>query len=236
MRNLNGPPGSNDYTVGVAGTNDEGWGVWGDSNTYYGVVGTTDKGYAGVYGQGSEGTGVIGDSLNGWAGFFFGDVGITGKLQKPGGGFHIDHPLDPQDKYLNHSFVESPDMKNVYNGIAVLDDNGQAAVTLPDWFDTLNEDFRYQLTPIGAPAPQLHLAEEITHRTFRIAGGSPRQRISWQVTGNRKDPWARANPLSVEEPKPAVERGYYLHPELFGEDQALNIKAARFPKTARRGG
>ena len=100
---------------------------------------------------------------------------------KAGGGLHIDDPLDPQNKYLNHSFVESPDMKNVYDGIVVLDDSGQAAVTLPDWFDTLNQDFRYQLTPIGAPAPQLHLAEQNAHRTFRIAGGSPRQRISCAI-------------------------------------------------------
>jgi hypothetical protein len=164
-----------------------------------------------------------------------GDLKVDGTLTKAGGGFHIDHPLDPQNKYLNHSFVESSDMKNLYDGIAVLDDNGQATVTLPDWFDTLNEDFRYQLTPIGAPAPQLHLADEIAKRTLRIAGGSPRQRISWQVTGSRKDPWARTNPLSVEEAKAAVERGHYLHPQLFGADRALSIMAARFPKSARRG-
>jgi hypothetical protein len=162
------------------------------------------------------------------------DLDVYGTLTKRGGGFHIDHPLDPQNKYLNHSFVESSDMKNLYDGIAVLDDNGQAVITLPDWFDTLNEDFRYQLTPIGAPAPQLHVAEEIANRTFGIGGGSPRQRISWQVTGSRKDPWAKANPLSVEETKPAVERGHYLQPELFGADQALSIMAARLPKLARR--
>ena len=235
VRNLNGPPGSNYLTAGVHGINDEGYGVLGDSNTYYGVIGRTVNGYAGVYGGAQQGAGVIGYTNAGWAGIFFGDVQVTGNLHKAGGGFHIDHPLDPQNKYLNHSFVESPDMKNVYDGVAVLDDSGQAAVTLPDWFDTLNQDFRYQLTPIGAPAPQLHLAEEIAQRTFRIAGGSPRQRISWQVTGSRKDPWARANPLSVEEQKPAVERGHYLHPELFGEDQALNIMAARFPNVPRTG-
>jgi hypothetical protein len=163
------------------------------------------------------------------------DLNVNGTLTKSGGGFHIDHPLDPQSKYLNHSFVESSDMKNLYDGIAVLDDNGQATLTLPDWFDTLNQDFRYQLTPIGAQAPQLHLAEEIANRTFRIGGGSPRERISWQVTGSRKDPWARARRLSVEEPKPAVERGHYLHPELFGADRALTIMAARFPKLNRKG-
>ena len=233
------PPGSGGYTAGVHGISDAGWGVWGESNSYYGVIGEVGaNGEAGVYGKATNAVaGVIGCNTNpqGLAGVFFGSVNVTGTLQKGGGGFHIDHPLDPQNQYLNHSFVESSDMKNLYDGIAVLDDSGQATVTLPDWFDTLNENLRYQLTPIGAPAPQLHLAEEIAQGTFRIAGGSPRQRISWQVTGSRKDPWAKANPLSVEEPKPAVERGHYLHPELFGADQALSFMAARFPKMARGG-
>jgi len=106
VRNLNGPLGSNDYTAGVHGINDEGYGVLGESNTYYGVIGQTINGYAGVYGGGSGspyGAGVIGYSVNGWAGIFFGPVQVTGNLQKAGGGFHIDHPLDPQNKYLNHS-------------------------------------------------------------------------------------------------------------------------------------
>jgi len=234
------PPGSGSYTAGVHGISDAGWGVRGESNSYFGVVGEVGaNGEAGVFGSSNNAraAGVIGYNTNphGVAGVFFGNVHVTGTLQKDGGGFHIDHPLDPQNQYLNHSFVESSDMKNLYDGIAVLDDSGQATVTLPDWFDTLNENLRYQLTPIGAPAPQLHLAEEIAHGTFRIAGGSPRQRISWQVTGSRKDPWAKANRLSVEEPKPAVERGHYLHPELFGADQALSFMAARFPKMARGG-
>jgi hypothetical protein len=78
---------------------------------------------------------------------------------------------------MNHSFVESPEMKNVYDGVAVLDANGEASVMLPDWFEALNEGFRYQLTPVGAPAPQLHVADEIAHAQFRIAGGVPGQRV-----------------------------------------------------------
>ena len=51
-----------------------------------------------------------------------GKVKITGNLEKAGGSFKIDHPLDPANKYLYHSFVESPDMKNVYDGVVVLDE------------------------------------------------------------------------------------------------------------------
>jgi trimeric autotransporter adhesin len=56
-----------------------------------------------------------------------------GSLSKSGGGFRIDHPLDPAGKYLCHSFVESPDMKNVNDGSTVLDGQGRAEVVLPDW-------------------------------------------------------------------------------------------------------
>jgi hypothetical protein len=80
---------------------------------------------------------------------FNGDVLVTGYLEKQGGGFKIDHPLDPQNQYLNHSFVESPDMMNIYNGNVILDTNGEAWIELPDWFEALNQDFRYQLTAIG---------------------------------------------------------------------------------------
>jgi hypothetical protein len=54
-----------------------------------------------------------------------GNLLITGNLQKAGGQFKIDHPLDPANKYLSHSFVESPDMKNVYDGVVVLDNMGK---------------------------------------------------------------------------------------------------------------
>ena len=90
---------------------------------------------------------------------------ITGNLEKAGGSFKIDHPLDPANKYLCHSFVESPDMKNVYDGIVVLDRKGKAEIELPDWFGALNKDFRYQLTAIGAPGPNLYIAEEISEAT-----------------------------------------------------------------------
>jgi hypothetical protein len=79
-----------------------------------------------------------------------------------GGSFKIDHPLDPANKYLCHSFVESPDMKNLYDGVVVLDNKGKAVIELPDWFGILNKDFRYQLTDIGSPGPNLYIAEEIS--------------------------------------------------------------------------
>jgi hypothetical protein len=181
-----------------------------------GVVGTSDGG-TGVYGYSEDGSGVVGNSAAGAAGTFLGDVRVTGRLETSAGGFRVDHPLDPENKYLAHSFVESLDMKTVYDGVVVLDETGVAWVELPQWFEALNRDYRYQLTAIGAPAPRLHITEEISDSRFRVAGGEPGMKVSWQVTGIRKDKWAEANPLRVEQEKAAGERGRYQHPELHGE-------------------
>ena len=112
--------------------------------------------------------------------------------------FRIDHPLDPQNKYLYHASLESNEMANIYNGNVKLDKNGNAEVDLPDWFDALNENFRYQLTPVGAPGPNLYVASEVKNNQFKIAGGTAGMKVSWQVVGTRKDSYAIENPLQVE--------------------------------------
>jgi len=227
-----------------------------------GVVGRADGesatgvyGYAlgtssnGVYGHatGRSGIGVYayaggesGHAVYGWApvstayaGYFNGAVYISGPLTKPGGSFQIDHPLDPENKYLNHSFVESPDMMNIYNGNVVLDATGQAWVELPEWFEALNKDYRYQLTCIGGFA-QVYIAQEISDSRFKIAGGNPGMKVSWQVTGIRQDPWAEANRIPVEEDKAADERGFYLQPEAYGQPEEKGIEWGRNPEMMQR--
>ena len=106
-------------------------------------------------------------------------------------------------------------MKNIYDGVATLDDNGAAVVELPDWFEALNQDFRYQLTAIGASMPDLYIAQEDQGQPLRIAGGAPGTKVSWQVTGIRHDPYADAHRIPVEEDKPADEKGHYLYPEVY---------------------
>jgi hypothetical protein len=134
-----------------------------------------------------------------------GNLAVTGTLTKGAGSFKIDHPLDPEHKYLSHSFVESPDMMNVYNGNVTLDADGRATVGLPVYFEALNRDFRYQLTAIGAPGPNLYIAEGVKQNRFRIAGGRAYARVSWQVTGIRHDAYAEEHRIKVEEDKAPAE-------------------------------
>ncbi len=160
----------------------------------------------------------------GLAGYFGGDVEITGNLTVNGiKSFKIDHPLDPANKYLYHYCIESDEPGNVYNGNAVLDDAGTAVVSLPDWFETLNRDFRYQLTPIGAPGPDLHIAREISGNRFTIGGGTPGMKVSWQVTGVRHDPAAEAQGAPVEVEKTVNERGKYMNPAVYGLPREMGV-------------
>ncbi len=135
---------------------------------------TSGSDAVGVYGEvsASGGRGVVGRAIhptgsnvgiygetaspNGYAGYFVGPVviqgplGVNGDLVVSGAKFfQIDHPLDPDSKWLRHA-VESPGMLNLYNGNVVLDENGESWVQLPDYFEALNQDFRYQLTAMGA--------------------------------------------------------------------------------------
>jgi hypothetical protein len=219
---------------GVAGLNDgTGYGVWGEAfgSAIDGVHGVSNNaagsGVAGVNFAGGDG--VYGGSVGGFAGYFGGDVNVTGNLSKGGGSFKIDHPLDPANKYLYHSFVESPDMMNLYNGNVTTDGQGNAVINLPDWFGALNRDFRYQLTVIGQFA-QAIVASEIANRQFTIRTDKPNVKVSWQVTGIRQDAWANAHRIPVEQLKPAGERGLYLHPELFGAPAGRGITARRHPE------
>ena len=150
----------------------------------FGVAGFTDTGAA-IDGR-------VAKHAAAWAGFFDGDVQITGTLFKGADAFKIDHPLEPETKFLSHSVVESPDMKNIYDGVAVFDEAGEVIVTLPDWFEALNEDFRYQLTPMGA-AFVPYVADEIAGNRLEIGGGIPGRKVSWQVTGIRHDAYANAH-------------------------------------------
>ena len=188
-------------------------------------VNVTTNGYGVIGWAGTTGAGVRGQGTT--AGEFAGNVTVSGTLSKGGGSFQIDHPLDPANKYLRHSFVESPDMMNVYNGNITLDESGEAWVALPDWFEALNRDFRYQLTAIGAPGPNLHVAAKVSGGQFKIAGGPPSGEVSWQITGIRQDAWANANRIVVEEEKQAEDRGYYLHPELFDQPAKMALPSVR---------
>jgi hypothetical protein len=235
--------------IGVYGEHSgaDGFGVYGHSSGGYGVRGHSQSG-VGVHARSEQWDGLVAISQSGFsdraavraiangnslAGKFEGDVDVTGNLSKGGGSFKIDHPLDPANKYLYHSFVESPEMMNIYNGVVALDAKGEAVVTMPDYFEALNRDFRYQLTCIGGFAP-VYVGAEIAGNQFKIAGGAAGLKVSWQVTGVRQDAFANKHRIPVEEEKSAALRGHYLHPSAFNQPEEKSIEWARHPEMMKR--
>ncbi len=220
--------GSENY--GVYGNSYDGVGVHGQSNNYRAVDGYSET-WDAVVGETNGGTSAYAiwgyhNNSNGYAGYFNGRVHVAGTLSKSAGTFKIDHPQDPANKYLVHSFVESPDMMNVYNGNATTDANGFATVELPGYFMSLNKDFRYQLTAIGTFA-QAIVSQEVANNKFVIQTDKPNVKVSWQVTGIRKDPYADQNRIVPEVEKEPENRGKYLNPEAYGLPKSMDVNGER---------
>jgi hypothetical protein len=221
--------------TGILGTSFSATGIrgttYGGTGTDAGVYGKSDAANSnGVIGEANNGTfayGVWGKSTSGYAGYFTGNVHVTGTCcMSAEGSFQIDHPQDPGNKYLNMAAVASPEMKDVYDGIVVTGANGEALVTMPSYFEALNRDFRYQLTVVGQFA-QAIVSSEIKDNRFTIKTDKPNVKVSWQVTGIRHDPYAEQHPITSEQAKPANERGFYLHPELYNQPDSKQIDNAR---------
>ena len=188
----------------------------GDAN--YGVY-ASGQGY-GVYAT-SPGVGIRASGA-GWAGYFAGNVYVSGSCIGCLGTYQIDDPLDPANKYLSEAGVASSKMLDLYTGHVTLDANGEAWVDMPAWFQSLNEDFDYQLTCVGGYAP-VYVAQEIENNRFKIAGGKPGMKVSWQVTGVRHDPYALQHPITAEQEKTGGEKGKYLYPTAYGQPESAGI-------------
>jgi hypothetical protein len=218
-----GVSGASTSSYGVAGSSSSSFGMTatsGSSDGFYALTNSTDPAKAAVRALAQSGA---------FAGIFQGNVSVSGTLSKGAGSFKIDHPLDPENKYLYHSFVESPDMKNIYDGNVTTDDNGEAVVDMPDYFEALNSDFRYQLTVLGTFA-QAIVAKKIKGNRFVIKTSAPNVEVSWQVTGIRQDAFANKHRIPVEEVKPEIERGYYLHPDAFDKPLSRGVEWVRNPE------
>ncbi len=196
------------------------------TGTNFGVVGRSEspsgRGVVGVA-EASTGTnyGVLGrtnSSANGWGVYAGGRLGASGTKS-----FQIDHPLRPETHFLNHFCIEAPEPYNLYRGTVTLDAQGEAWVQLPDYFEAINRDASYHLTPIGAAMPNLHVAVEIQGNRFKIAGGAPFKKVSWEVKAVRNDPWVQQYGYQTEQEKPKEYQGLYLHPELYGQPKERGI-------------
>lgn len=218
--NLRTSGGYGSYGIGHTGTVGEtnyqlGYGTYGRNYNAIGPLGNSvgayGLGYVGVWGDQSD--------VNGYSVYANGDFGAAGTKA-----FAIDHPLDPEHKYLKHYSIESNEVLNMYRGTIPFDGNGEATVTMPDYFNAVNANFSYQLTPIGGYAP-LFIKEKLNGGKFVIAGGTPGMEVSWTVYAERNDPYLQQHPesKSVEVNKEEWNQGKYLQPDLYGQPDSKRI-------------
>lgn len=223
--------------VGVEGTTPDGanYGRLGQTKT--GVQGVSDalngSGVVGRADAGSLAFGVWGRSTAGYAGYFSGDVQVTGNLASTAAGFLVDHPQDPTRRLLGQAYVASHEMLSVYSGNVTTGIDGRATVNLPGYVAALNEDFRYQLTVVGSFA-QAIVGQKVRDGRFTIRTSEPGVEVSWQVTGVRADAFARRNPFVAERSKKGAMAGRLLRPDLHGRGAADDVTAVRREARARR--
>jgi hypothetical protein len=210
------------------------------ANSQYGsgvAANTTGQNAAGVFGLATHTTGfnwgVYGRTYSGTNGF---GVFSDGRFGSSGTkSFQIDHPLDPENKYLSHYCAEGPEPQNIYNGLIALDAAGEAWVELPAYFASINREPRYTLTAVGAAMPNLHVAQEVDLAAapcrFRIAGGAAGGKVSWEVKAIRNDLWVQRYGAPVETDKTDEERGKYQRPELYGQPKEMGIWYHPEPET-----
>ncbi len=205
--------------IGVYGVSNSSIGVLGDSNTT-GVHGQAAGGGTGVLGTAFNGVGVYGFSTNGSAGYFEGFLHAD-SVSAAVKAFRIDHPLDPAGKVLEHSCVESDERLTVYAGTVTTDAAGEATIELPDYFEALNRDVRYQLTALADT--RTWVKREVAGNRFTLATSEPEQKVCWQVTGVRQDAYAKAHPLEVESRKSGREKGRFLNPLEHGQPEERGV-------------
>lgn len=213
---FNGVVGQTNYSSGYAiyGENYDNVAPLGDG------AGVAGRGYYGVFGE---------DRYNGTVAGAFG-VYSNGDFAASGGKlFQIDHPLDPENKFLRHFSIESNEVLNLYRGTAAFDANGEAVVELPDYFDAINRNISYQLTPIGGYAP-LFIKTKVQDGRFVIGGGAAGMEVSWTVVAERNDPYYQQHPdkRAVEIEKREGQKGKYLMPHLYGQPQEKGMFSQRY--------
>jgi hypothetical protein len=137
--------------------------------------------------------------------------------------FTMDHPLDPENKTLAHAAIESNEVMNLYSGNVTTDASGKVTVTLPDYFEAINKDFRYQLTVLGGTFAQAIISKEISNNKFEIATNQPNVKVSWEVKGVRNDARMKMNPFTAVQDKPAAQKGKYLDPKSHNQPESKGV-------------
>jgi hypothetical protein len=160
-------------------------GVLGTASDAPGVIGTSDV-RIGVYGFSAANAGVVGESVNSFAGFFAGNVVVTGTLTAGVKNAAVRFP-DGSQRVLH--CMESPEHWFEDFGAAKLA-RGRATVKLdPDFAKVIKRgDYHVFLTPRG-DCRGLYVRSQggASFEVRELAGGKSSVAFSYRIVGRRKD-------------------------------------------------
>ena len=157
---------------------------------------------------------------------------VTGSFSKGSGTFLIDHPLDPLNKNLQHSFAESPEMLNIYKGhnsttkgiannenlqdFQAYSSKAFVRIEMPNWFNALNgkniDDYEVTVSPYGKCGQLWADKNGLVKNYFEVYGDNDCE-FAWVVYGVRHDAFALGHPVIVESEKSAQDKGKCMHKE-----------------------
>lgn len=231
--------------IGVLGASQTGNGSTSAIGVYGYVNGSTgNTPIAGLYGRsdgGGNNNAVYGTAAGGvtnWSGYFAGSL-YAASASASIKSFLIDHPLDPENKTLEHSSVESSERMNIYRGEVRTDARGYATVTVPDWFTALNRNIQYSLTVVADDMDddfvRTMVAKPLANGRFVLRTSKGSVKVNWMLTGERHDPTSLYYPLVVEKDKLAQDKGRYLVPEAYGKGDTLAIDRFRADRATEKG-
>ena len=166
-----------------------------------------------------------------WAGEFNGNVLVSGTVSGAGPTAVMDHPSDPDGSFLYQSAVVSSDRTTLYSGNVKVGKDKESTVALPDYFEAINGDPRYQLTVVGKQA-QAWIKSGVKDNKFVIATDTEDVDVSWQVSGVRADAWAKSKPFKDSVKKTGQAKGKYLHAEAHGQKPEAGMHYERSQRKA----
>jgi hypothetical protein len=98
--------------------------------------------------------------------------------------FIIDHPKDV-NKYLVHACLEGPESGVYYRGKGEIENNVSTTIILPDYVETLANDFTVQITPIyNGTSSTTYNVGEVVNNQFQVFGENGK--FFWIVHGKRQ--------------------------------------------------
>jgi hypothetical protein len=130
-----------------------------------------------------------------------GSLAVVGNVSKGGGTFLIDHPLDPDNKNLIHSFIEGPNCDLLYRGRVKLSkgraqvDVDVAAKMTRGTFAALTQNVDFFITnATGNAKVRVEDIAAVKTGRFSIVADDPNSNdtVMWLVIAERADPYIKA--------------------------------------------